>query len=80
MILEQACAQYFPVEKPSENTHILLQNINSQNKTIFMTSFRHYDVNVVLTFYTHIFNMISTIFRLIFKALYETLILGAQNA
>lgn len=42
-----------------------------------MTSFTHYDINGVITFYILIFNMISTIFNLIFKTLYGSLILGA---
>lgn len=43
-------------------------------------SFTHYDVNGVITFYIHvlIFNIISTIFNLIFKAFYGCIILGQE--
>lgn len=69
MVLKQACTRFFSVEKPSENTQILLQNINLSNKTI---SFLNDDVTLVIKFYTLVFNMNSTIFHLIFIALYKT--------
>lgn len=46
MILEQPCAQCFPVEILSESNHILLKNktFKYQNKTFFIWSFLHYDM------------------------------------
>lgn len=50
-------------------------------KTIFMTTFINYNfTGVVITFYTIIFYMISTIFKFSFKALSGSLILVARNA
>lgn len=45
-----------------------------------MTSFINYDVTGVITIYILIFDKILTIFNLIFKAFYGSLILGARNA
>lgn len=44
-----------------------------------MTSFIHYDVTGVITFHIPIFNMISTIYNLIFKALYGSISFGAEK-
>lgn len=54
MILEQPCAQCFPVETLSESNHILLKNktFKYQNKTFFIWSFLHYDMfTLVIIFY-----------------------------
>lgn len=73
MELEQARARYFLVEKPSENTQYFGYKTSLyQNKTIFITSFLHYDVTMVITFYTLIFNTISTICHLVYKAFEKT--------
>lgn len=50
-----------------------------QNKTIFMMSFLHYDITMVITFYILNFNIILAIFDIIFKAVYITSILRAKK-
>lgn len=67
----------FPSQKTWKKPSFSSITLIYQYKKIFMTSFTHYDINGVITFYILIFNMISTIFNLIFKTLYGSLILGA---
>lgn len=69
----------FPNWKTIGQHPFLHQNTNSQNMTIFMTSFLHYDVTVgdnLLQTYVLWYQLIT---NLIFKACYRTLILGARN-
>lgn len=60
-----ACARCLPVENVVKHPY-LVHNINLSNKTIFITSFLHHDVNVVITFYIIIYNKTS-IFNLFLK-------------
>lgn len=50
----------FPSRKPFANTHNLQQNINLLKLKIFTMQFLLYDVTVVISLYTLVFNMIST--------------------
>lgn len=82
MVLKQAGAERFPVVKPSEINHVFFFTKTQiyQNKTIFMTSFLHYNVTVGKNFYTLTFDKITTIFNPIFKTCYRILILETRNA
>lgn len=57
MVLEQACAHFFPVENPSENIHTLHKYIDLSKKDILhaviFTSWRHCGDNLKHTYFQY---------------------------
>lgn len=80
MVLEQAGLNVSQSKNYRKTPTFCYKTSIYQRRSIFMMAFLHYDVTVVITFYTLIFNIISSIFHLVFNAFYKTLILGAKNA